>query len=440
MLESCSSTIARVRDRCGWVGRCEIRKQKWIYDLIQPWVPVRAESAWARLMLDFGWIGGLGENLDLVLAREASEREEVERATCVFCKSVDKADINTDDDIGCRTAQELYPAKSWTVHYVDCRLSLTSSLSRLVVRTESRRGNGEKANWRRKDESDGIREELSNQILTELIERRKRKGGIKTRGNRGMECYVVPKNQGLLMAGGTGDLGREIPDTRLVLDGPRVPRRLRKYLWPAALPPTPAHPHNSPKARTPPTQIYRLTTPPDSIPAPAPAYHPHLHAHAYLPHPQQQQYAPQYGTYPGGPAPSSIWAPSLCPLYQPGVPAPAPDRPTDAQGLTPAQAYQTQSGPPALSLAIGGGEGLGLNFEFESSTAGVTGNGNSNEDGDNVAATPDLSQRSRLGVADLDRVESSRFINSSRLESTSSRSQPSCTVRQKNAIGDKLGT
>jgi hypothetical protein len=31
----------------------------------------------------------------------------------------------------------------------------------------------------------------------------------------------------------------------------------------------------------------------------------------------------------------------------------------------------------------------------------------------NVAATPDLSRRSRLGVADLDRVELSRFIDSS---------------------------
>jgi hypothetical protein len=45
-----------------------------------------AEYAWARSMLDFGWLRGLGENLDLVLAREASEREEVERATCVFRK------------------------------------------------------------------------------------------------------------------------------------------------------------------------------------------------------------------------------------------------------------------------------------------------------------------------------------------------------------------
>jgi hypothetical protein len=45
-----------------------------------------AESAWARSMLDFGWIGGLGENLDLVLAREASEWEEVKHTTCVFRK------------------------------------------------------------------------------------------------------------------------------------------------------------------------------------------------------------------------------------------------------------------------------------------------------------------------------------------------------------------
>ncbi|KAJ6553074.1 hypothetical protein B0H19DRAFT_1072558 [Mycena capillaripes] len=59
---------------------------------------------------------------------------------------------------------------------------------------------------------------------------------------------------------------------------------------------------------------------------------------------------------------------------------------------------------------------------------------------DYVAATPDLSRRSRLGVADLNRVESSQSIDSSRLESTSSRSHASCTVRRKNAIGDKLGT
>jgi hypothetical protein len=58
----------------------------------------------------------------------------------------------------------------------------------------------------------------------------------------------------------------------------------------------------------------------------------------------------------------------------------------------------------------------------------------------NVASTPDLSRQSQLGVANLNRVELSRFINSSRLEPTSSRSQPSYTVRQKNAIGDKLGT
>jgi hypothetical protein len=58
----------------------------------------------------------------------------------------------------------------------------------------------------------------------------------------------------------------------------------------------------------------------------------------------------------------------------------------------------------------------------------------------NVALTPDSSRQSRLGVVDLDRVESSRFIDSSRLESTSSRSQPSCTVGRKNTIGDKLGT
>ncbi|KAJ7850546.1 hypothetical protein B0H13DRAFT_2674439 [Mycena leptocephala] len=65
---------------------------------------------------------------------------------------------------------------------------------------------------------------------------------------------------------------------------------------------------------------------------PAPPYHPHPHPHAYLPHPQQQPHAPQYGNgggYPGGPA--SIRAPSLRPSYQPGVPTPAPHRPTNAQ-------------------------------------------------------------------------------------------------------------
>jgi hypothetical protein len=52
-----------------------------------------------------------------------------------------------------------------------CVQHLSPFLSKFV-RTEFRRGNGEKANWRRKDESDGIREELNNQILTELIEQR----------------------------------------------------------------------------------------------------------------------------------------------------------------------------------------------------------------------------------------------------------------------------
>ncbi|KAF8203560.1 hypothetical protein K438DRAFT_1757873 [Mycena galopus ATCC 62051] len=51
-----------------------------------------------------------------------------------------------------------------------------------------------------------------------------------------------------------------------------------------------------------------------------------------------------------------------------------------------------------------------------------------------------LSRQSRLGVADLNRVESRRFIDSSRLELTLSRSQPGCTVHRKNVFGDKLGT
>ncbi|KAJ7796958.1 hypothetical protein B0H13DRAFT_2392390 [Mycena leptocephala] len=63
---------------------------------------------------------------------------------------------------------------------------------------------------------------------------------------------------------------------------------------------------------------------------PAPLYHSHPHAYA-------RQYAPQYGGYPGGPAAQSIQAPGLCPSYQPGIPVPVPDRPTDAQGLMPVQ-------------------------------------------------------------------------------------------------------
>ncbi|KAJ7910201.1 hypothetical protein B0H13DRAFT_2329621 [Mycena leptocephala] len=80
--------------------------------------------------------------------------------------------------------------------------------------------------------------------------------------------------------------------------------------------------------------------PPESIPAPARAAIPPPSARlpSHL-HPQQQQYVPQYSSYLGGLAPPSIRAPSLRPSYKPGVPAALPDPPTEAQGLTPAQAY-----------------------------------------------------------------------------------------------------
>ncbi|KAJ7656355.1 hypothetical protein DFH06DRAFT_1328647 [Mycena polygramma] len=110
-------------------------------------------------------------------------------------------------------------------------------------------------------------------------------------------------------------------------------------------------------------------------PGPGPQYaHSQYAPSAYAPSPASQ-YAP-----PNSIRAASLRAPSLRPPYQAGVPAPPPDRPPDAAGLTPAQAYQAQvawgrrsaspvpgggGGPPALSVAIGGGEGLGINFDFE---------------------------------------------------------------------------
>ncbi|KAJ7854129.1 hypothetical protein B0H13DRAFT_1903771 [Mycena leptocephala] len=152
--------------------------------------------------------------------------------------------------------------------------------------------------------------------------------------------------------------------------------------------------HRLPKSKSKSTGI---PPPPESIPAPARA----------------GQYAPQYSGYPNGPAAPSIRAPSLRPPYQPGVPAPAPDRPTDVQGLMPAQAAMSQQGQqqwmcsalPALppphshgplqlgppALVISGGEGLGVNFEFENPVAvedggmggraGELGNGDANGNG-----------------------------------------------------------
>ncbi|KAJ7910192.1 hypothetical protein B0H13DRAFT_2272616 [Mycena leptocephala] len=151
-----------------------------------------------------------------------------------------------------------------------------------------------------------------------------------------------------------------------------------------------------PVHRLPKSKSTRTPPPPESIPAPARASVPPLSARLPShPHPQQQQYAPQYGGYPGGPAPPSIRAPGLCPSYQPGIPAPAPapDRPTNAQVAMsrqekPGQQWRhsaspapspphshalLQSGPPALSLAIGGEEGLGINFEFGTPTVGEGG-------------------------------------------------------------------
>ncbi|KAJ7826743.1 hypothetical protein B0H13DRAFT_2374232 [Mycena leptocephala] len=115
----------------------------------------------------------------------------------------------------------------------------------------------------------------------------------------------------------------------------------------AAPPPALARPPNCPKDRMPATQIQIHIEgyhphPNQYQRPPAPAYHPHPHPH---PHPQQQQYAPQYGEgYPGEPAAPSIRAPSLRPTYHPRVSAPAPDRPTDAQGLMAAQAAMSQQG------------------------------------------------------------------------------------------------
>ncbi|KAJ6581902.1 hypothetical protein B0H19DRAFT_520411 [Mycena capillaripes] len=141
-------------------------------------------------------------------------------------------------------------------------------------------------------------------------------------------------------------------------------------------------PTHAPQQPRPPPQHYNYPQQPQYHPYPGPAPSAYARAPPYHhPHPQQYVGPPQYGSaYLAGPPPGarapSIRAPSLRPPYQPGVPAPPPDRPPDAQGLTPAQAYQAQvawghnrspsptpSAAPSLSVAIGGGEGLGIDFD-----------------------------------------------------------------------------
>ncbi|KAF7356345.1 hypothetical protein MVEN_00966800 [Mycena venus] len=194
-----------------------------------------------------------------------------------------------------------------------------------------------------------------------------------------------------------------------------------------------------PQSATPPTRTSLAVAPPPAPPRPPqqgyPQYAPHPQQQQhYQPHPQQQYYPVQYQRpypqqqgypgppqgYPQGYGPPSIRAPSLRPPpgYQAGVAAPPPQAPLDAQGLTPAQAYQAQvahgqwrspspapplhapppqrppsRGPPALSLAIGGDGGrLGINFDTPNGNveeaAGGGANGNAGEEDDEESELP----------------------------------------------------
>ncbi|KAJ7910179.1 hypothetical protein B0H13DRAFT_1876976 [Mycena leptocephala] len=184
---------------------------------------------------------------------------------------------------------------------------------------------------------------------------------------------------------------------------PRAPRRLRRHLRPLPRSPHRPVPATAPKTLRclPKSTSTRIPPTPESIPAPARATVPPPSAPARIPPaPQQQQHTPQYGN---GGRTRQHTAPSLRPSYQPGVPMPASHRPTNAQVAMsqqekPGQQWRRsaspappphshallQSGPPALSLAIGGEEGLGINFE-----AGVMGNEDANGNGIEEAGEED---------------------------------------------------
>ncbi|KAJ7854121.1 hypothetical protein B0H13DRAFT_1189171 [Mycena leptocephala] len=134
----------------------------------------------------------------------------------------------------------------------------------------------------------------------------------------------------------------------------------------AAPPPAPARPPTAPRPIRRLPKSTGIPSPPKSIPAPARAGVP-----------------PPSACLP--PAPASTTAAVCTPIRRrlprrtgsaehtgpeppPAVPAWCPcARPRPTYGRAGADA--TQSGPPALSVAIGGGEGLGINFDFESPTA-----------------------------------------------------------------------
>ncbi|KAJ7850551.1 hypothetical protein B0H13DRAFT_2674443 [Mycena leptocephala] len=104
----------------------------------------------------------------------------------------------------------------------------------------------------------------------------------------------------------------------------------------AAPSPAPAHDHNSPKACTPPTQIQIYK---DTTPTRINITRPRQRTTPIRTHTRTRTHTSRIhnGSTP------SIQAQSLRPPYQPAIPVPAPDRPADAQGLTPAQAYQVQA-------------------------------------------------------------------------------------------------
>ncbi|KAJ7872088.1 hypothetical protein B0H13DRAFT_2553875 [Mycena leptocephala] len=174
------------------------------------------------------------------------------------------------------------------------------------------------------------------------------------------------------------NLSSRLTSSRLALDGP--PSATPTKTSSAAAPPlAPARQHNRPKPTqiqihkdTIPTRIDTGTCPRRrTIPIRMPTTRTRIHSSSSM---RRNTAAIQAERQP------SIRTPSLCPSYQPGIPAPAPapDRPTNAQVAMsrqekPGQQWRRsaspapspphshallQSGSPALSLAIGGGEWL----------------------------------------------------------------------------------
>ncbi|KAJ7722987.1 hypothetical protein B0H16DRAFT_1895991 [Mycena metata] len=122
---------------------------------------------------------------------------------------------------------------------------------------------------------------------------------------------------------------------------------------------------STPSLRAPSVRSMAMHPPP---PGAGPVYAPHA-SQSHLPPPQAQYAHGQHGQYAHTPAPPPA-------AYPPAA---------DAQGLTPAQAYQAQvaaRAPPSLSLSVDiGEERLGIDFEGEGgwgAPRSANGNGNGN--------------------------------------------------------------